>query len=155
MEDAGPEDLMLRETSPHYRQAVPLFAGAGKTLARLHRAGIYHADCKASNFVVREEPDGSLRLSLIDCDDVRVVSSLSPDRAIKNLAQFLGIHWHITDEELRTKASCAFLDAYFAEAPWPTLPRVKEKILAHIRVLYPTKPIEVMERILAQWEETR
>ena len=63
-----------------------LAADVGDHVGRLHRAGVYPQDMKASNFLVAaaEQP---VRPVMVDTDRVRQYSKLSRRRRMKNLAQ--------------------------------------------------------------------
>jgi serine/threonine protein kinase len=65
------------------RRIVRLF---GRYLARLHSAGVVHADLKTCNILVREETD-QVRFFLLDYDDVRFQRSISWRQRAKNLSQ--------------------------------------------------------------------
>lgn len=66
------------------RQALTI--AVGELTARLHLAGVEHADFHAANVLVRLEPDGRPRLWLIDLHRVYFRSRLSEDRRYRNLA---------------------------------------------------------------------
>ncbi|AFM25513.1 LPS kinase [Desulfomonile tiedjei] len=65
------------------RSMVRLF---GRYLARLHSAGIAHADLKTCNILVKEDAD-RIRFFLLDYDDVRFQRSVSWKQRAKNLTQ--------------------------------------------------------------------
>jgi serine/threonine protein kinase len=65
------------------RRMVRLF---GRYLARLHSAGIAHADLKTCNILVKEDAD-QVRFFLLDYDDVRFQRSVSWKQRAKNLTQ--------------------------------------------------------------------
>ncbi|HEY3965604.1 MAG TPA: lipopolysaccharide kinase InaA family protein [Planctomycetaceae bacterium] len=79
------------------RQA--LATAVGELSARLHLAGVEHADFHAANILVRLEPDGHPRLWLIDLHRVYFRSSLSDEQRFRNLA-FL--HQFFTGKSTRT-----------------------------------------------------
>ena len=66
------------------RQA--LATAVGELSARLHLAGVEHADFHAANILVRLEPDGLPRLWLIDLHRVYFRSRLSDEQRFRNLA---------------------------------------------------------------------
>lgn len=72
--------------------APTLYAECGKLLARLHIAGLFHADAKTTNFVAnencRDECPG--RVCIVDCDLVRKFSRAVPaGLRAHNAAQFI------------------------------------------------------------------
>src|SRR5262245_23979540 len=74
-EAAGPQNLRQR-----------LATALGELAARLHQAGIEHADFHAANILVRVGPDGEPRLWLIDLHKVHLGRSPSRDARFNNLA---------------------------------------------------------------------
>jgi serine/threonine protein kinase len=58
----------------------------GRYLARLHSAGIVHADLKTCNILVKDDAD-QVRFFLLDYDDVRFQRSVSWRQRVKNLTQ--------------------------------------------------------------------
>jgi len=149
LEQVGEEDLFFQDKSLYRPFARELFRGAAGMLARLHTAGIYHADCKSSNFVAHRYEDGSFRLSLVDCDDVRCPWRLSLRMRAKNLAQFLGLEPKIRELEIRRELTIAFLNDY-AELSGLGVAQVSAmlpQILSFACRLYPEQ-VEVLPQIL-------
>jgi len=149
LEDGGVQDLMLRMDSPMLPIGTLLFHAAGRIIARLHRAGVFHADCKASNFVARQLPDGHYAVTVIDCDDVRVMSRVPASKIARNLAQFLGVNWDIEDFDLRKSMSEEFLAGFCSESgqSMEQLRSMHPSILSEIARLYPGQET-IMSRIL-------
>ena len=72
--------------------ALQLYAECGKVLARMHTAGIYHADTKTTNFVLNENSrdECPARVCIVDCDAVKKCCGSVPTRLrIHNVAQFI------------------------------------------------------------------
>lgn len=65
-----------------------LAVALGELLARLHRAGIEHADLHAANVLVRIDADGSPELFLIDLHPVHLRNALSTGQRLANLSLF-------------------------------------------------------------------
>ncbi|MBI3866883.1 MAG: hypothetical protein HY290_33805 [Planctomycetia bacterium] len=63
-----------------------LATAVGELCARLHLAGVEHADFHAANILVRIEPDGAPRLWLIDLHRVHFRRALSDEQRYRNLA---------------------------------------------------------------------
>lgn len=55
----------------------------GALLARLHKAGVYHADLRAANILVQTTPAGP-RLFLVDTEAVQIGHEVSEARRLKN-----------------------------------------------------------------------
>jgi len=73
--------------SPATRQQKKRFIQALAELIRdMHAKGIYHADMKSNNILVREDGD-AWKLFIIDLDRVRIRKSLSFTQRANNLAQ--------------------------------------------------------------------
>lgn len=53
----------------------------------VHARGIYHADCKATNFLLREEADGDYRFFLSDLDHCYARRAISSRKILRNLLQ--------------------------------------------------------------------
>lgn len=108
-ENAGDGDLF----QPCWQDNLPLaerqFQAAGRALAALHAQGIYHADTKPGNFVTKT---GQPQVTIIDCDDVRKYHRISNAHKMKNLAQFCGCLWKVTDDVARHRLVDAFLHGY-------------------------------------------
>ena len=142
-QDAGDGDLyMAHDLTLPVNEAVPLYRQAGQMLAGLHRQGIYHADTKPSNFVFSTSASGHHRLTVIDCDDIRVNICLSRQRRLKNLAQFIGCLWCLTEMPQRIAMARAFLQGYCALSgdtggPAWFCPADQLKLAAACHKLYP------------------
>ncbi len=101
-------------------------AALRNALLDLYRAGIYHADTKLANLMVRSAPDGMpTELLWIDLECVRFGVHPTEHRIIRNLVQLNGSArnaW-VTESERRE-----FLREMAAYYPFLSNPRVVEKI---------------------------
>lgn len=88
-----------------------LSVALGRLTARLHRAGIIHADYHAGNLLVRIDADGRPELAMIDLDALRSYRSLSARRRLGNLAHLNHAFWLRTSRHERLR----FLRAYLRE----------------------------------------
>jgi tRNA A-37 threonylcarbamoyl transferase component Bud32 len=70
----------------HAKLRQALATAIGELCARLHLAGVEHADFHAANILVRQEPDGRPRLWLIDLHPVNFHGELSDRTRYRNLA---------------------------------------------------------------------
>ena len=84
------------------------FAGL---IRKLHKAGIYHADLKGKNILIKEEPDSKPGFYFIDLDRVLAGKRVWKRRRFKNLSQ---INWSF--EGIAGRTDCLrFLKAYLEE----------------------------------------
>ncbi len=102
--------LEAGETPLERREAEAL----GALLGRLHRCGVYHADCKACNVLVERGAEGP-RFFLLDHDRVVFGREVERRRRVKNLVQL--------NTSLPRKVSASsrgrFLRAYLKACPFP------------------------------------
>ncbi len=103
----------------NWRMLCRLADTVGAFFGTLHRKGVFHADLKACNIMVREEGNKFL-MKLLDYDNVRFHGNLSMKKALKNLVQLnLSIPVEIS-RSLRLR----FLKAY--KGNFPGAPRARE-----------------------------
>ncbi len=95
------------------------------TLLALYRTGLYHADTKASNLLVRA-PDDPLQRTFywIDLESARCGVRLSRRKILRNLVQLNGSLGRRVSEEDRF----AFLHELARTFPWLARPAVAERI---------------------------
>ncbi len=80
-------------------------AAVRRLLVRLRRSGIYHADTKATNLLLRERGDRDADLLLIDLECVRCGVRPGRGRLVRNLVQLNGSVAHAVPRDER----CEFL----------------------------------------------
>ncbi len=92
---------------------------AGRLVARLHRAGIFHADLKPTNFMAPAAEDAAPWLGLVDLDDVRFGRVLPEERRRRNLAQLLDGVGRVFSGVVPVRARLHLLAAYRRETLMP------------------------------------
>lgn len=94
MEDLGSRnlsgELALASRENDSCRFFDLLAAAGRLMASLHVAGVYHRDLKTDNFMQVSHDHDPVQLKLIDLDNVRFARQLSLRQIANNFDQFLG-----------------------------------------------------------------
>ncbi|NLF62153.1 MAG: hypothetical protein GX574_13485 [Lentisphaerae bacterium] len=135
--DVGEHDLTFRRRQCVVEKVSNAFYQAGLICGNLHRLHVFHNDLKPSNFVVDE--DG--KVTLIDCDDVRILWRLPERLMLRNVAQVLGGIYHLAPCKLNMVAWKAFLQGYFLQMPGmrQTIDKKLNKIMQIALLLYPAR----------------
>jgi len=135
--DVGDHDLTFQTHKFVVEKVSNAFYQAGLICGNLHRLHVFHSDLKPSNFVV----DDHGKVTLIDCDDVRVLWHLSKRLMLRNIAQVLGGIYHLAHCKLNMAAWKAFLQGYFLQMPGmrQTIDEKFKKIMRIAVLLYPAK----------------
>lgn len=112
--DAGQQDLyhLIKDQKlpENFRE---LYQHAGKLLADMHNANLYHADCKTPNFVVNSNIQNLPQILVVDCDRVIAYKQIPYKRRIFNLAQFIACNKiHPDNAALYKECMKEFLNGY-------------------------------------------
>lgn len=81
--------LSIRTRRENLRERLQVLNEIASLFYRLHSYGIYHADLKGANIVIRNKGKNSWHCFLVDVGDVRKRKRLRWSRRIKNLVQLL------------------------------------------------------------------
>ncbi len=105
VEDGQTLDAFWAETSTRQRQKslrdrLQILNEIASLFYRLHSSGIYHADLKGANILIRKRSESGWQCVLVDVDDVRKSKRLRWPRRIKNLVQLVRTFGqHLTGRE--------------------------------------------------------
>lgn len=112
-DDAGDRDLSYKNQVVIPENIQNEFYQAGVLCGTLHHLHVFHSDLKPSNFVVGEQG----KVTLIDCDDVRVKWHFPRALMLRNIAQLLGGIYYLAPNRMNLIAGKAFFQGYMQKMP--------------------------------------
>ena len=117
-QDAGDMDFYnLMKTGRLPEGFEGLYRSAGRLLASIHGANLFHADAKTPNFVINRNIPDLPDVLIVDCDRIVRYSRLPRARRVFNIAQFLASSKvHADNLPLYPDAMNAFLEGYSGQS---------------------------------------
>ncbi len=89
-----------------------LLAQVADGLAAAHSAGVVHRDLKPENIMVKQEPDGRLRVVLLDFGVAKLPAGIAATATLTGRGQLVGTPQSMSPEQVRGDAVGAATDLY-------------------------------------------